>query len=308
MQFAFVQWVSTALINASYALIMGVLAAQLWLRHPGNSEHQRVHKKLHVAMGIGLIAGLAATLVSLWQASATMADVPLLESGPSLWIMFANTSYGRFGLASLLVLILGFVLHFVRRLSGQSSPHRAAVLGILVAFAICRVATGHAAENELFGMATAAELLHVVSMALWSGSVAVAAWIVIPTSTRGAAPGSIAPYLVLLSSWATGALTAVLATGLYNAFRVLNHPAELVSTDYGWVLTTKLCFVGIAIALGGWNRFIGFPAVFAAAAEPNTEKTKLHTITSVLRAESVALLIVLLAAAVLTASAPPTSN
>ena len=308
MQLAFVQWVSTAMGNASYALMLGVLAAQLWLRHTGNGEHQRVHEKLHAAMGIGLVAGLAATLVSLWQASATMADVPLRESGPSLWAMFANTSYGRFGLASLLVLIVGCVLHFARRRGGHSSPHRTAVLGILVAFALCRVVTGHAAENGLFGVATVAELIHVLSMALWFGSVIVAAWIVIPTSARAAAPGAIAPYLTSLSSWATGALAAVLATGLYNAFRVLNHPAELGSTEYGWVLTTKLCFVGIAIALGGWNRFIGFPAVFAAAAELNTEKTKLHTITSVLRAESIALLIVLFAAAVLTANAPPTSN
>ena len=308
MQLAFVQWVSTAMVNASYALMMGVLAAQLWLRQPGDGECQSVNEKLHTAMGVGLVAGLAATLLSLWQASATMADVPLLASGPSLWALFADTSYGRFGLASLLVLTLGAVLHFARRLRRQPMPHRAAFLGILVAFAICRVATGHAAENGLVGVATMAELIHVLSMALWSGSVIVAAWMVVPTCARGAAPRSIAPYLTSLSSGATGALAAVLATGIYNAVRVLNQPAELVSTEYGWVMTTKLCFVGIAIALGGWNRFIGFPAVLAAAAEPDTEKTRLHAITSVLRVESIALLIVLLAAGVLTASAPPTSN
>ena len=288
--------------------MMGVLAAQSWLQHADNSEHRRVHEKLHMAMGIGLIAVSAATLVSLWQASATMADVPLLKSGPSLWVMFADTSYGRFGLASLLVLILGCVLHFVPRLSGQSSPHRAAVLGILVAFAICRVAAGHAAEHGFFAVATMAELIHVLSIALWFGSVIVAAWIVIPANAGAVLPGSITSYLTSLSSWATGALAAVLATGLYNAVRVLNHPAELVTTEYGWVLITKLCFVGIAIVLGGWNRFIGFPAVFAAAVEPATERTKLNVITSVLRAESIALLIVLLAAAILTASAPPASN
>ena len=308
MQLAFVQWLSTAMVNASYAMMIGVLAAQLWLRHTGNGDRQGVNEKLRTAMGVGLVVGLAATLLSLWQASATMADVPLLESGPSLWVMFANTSYGRFGMALLLVLTLGVVLHFVCRLGRQSPLHRSAILGVLVAFAVCRVATGHAAENGLFSVAIMAELIHVLSMALWSGSVIVAAWIVIPTSTRGAAPGSIAPYLASLSSWATGALAAVLATGIYNAFRVLNHPAELGSTEYGWVLTTKLCFVGIAIALGGWNRFIGFSAVIAAAAEPDTQKTKLRVITSVLRAESIALLIVLLAAAILTASAPPTSS
>ncbi len=308
MQVSVVQLVATVVVNASYALMIGVMAAQTWSRHMGDGQRQIVPGKLQTAMGVGLAAGLAATLLSLWQASATMADVPLLESGPSLWVMFANTSYGRFGLASVLMLVLGVVLHFARRLHWQSLAHRAALLGFLVVFAICRVATGHAAEGELFGVATATELIHVLSMALWSGAVIVAAWVVLPTIGRVAAPGGIAPYLTSLSTWATGALAAVLATGIYNAFRVLNQPTELGSTEYGWVLTTKLCFVGIAIALGGWNRFIGFPAALAAVGASDTKKNNLHAITWVLRAESIALLIVLFAAAILTASAPPSSN
>ena len=295
------------MVNASYALMMGVLAAQLWLRDTEDSDYQKVHEKLHAAMSIGLVTGLATTLLSLWQASATMADVPLLQSGPSLWVMFANTSYGHFGLLSLLILALGGVMQFVLRRFDQSSLHRCAVLGVLVAFAICRVGTGHAAENGLLGVATAAELIHVLSMALWFGSVIVAAWIVIPTSAKTARPSSIALYLKSLSSWATVALAAVLATGIYNAVRVLNQPAELGTTMYGWVLTTKLCLVGIAIALGALNRFSGFPAVEAAATQPAIEQNALRVITSILRAESIVLVIVLLAAAVLTANAPPVS-
>lgn len=308
MQLSTVQLVATVVVNASYALMMGVLAAQLWSRHMGEGQRQGVQEKLRSAMGVGLVAGFAATLLSLWQASAAMADVPLLESGPSLWVMFANTSYGRYGLASVLVLIVGAVLHFATRLHRQSSAHRAAFWGLLLAFAVCRVATGHAAENGLLGVATAAELIHVLSMASWFGAVIVAAWIVLPAIGRVAAPGSIAPYLTSLSSWATGALAAVLATGLYNAFRVLNQLAELGSTEYGWVLTTKLCLVGIAIALGGWNRFIGFPAVLAGVDESDSKKNNLREITWVLRVESFALLMVLLAAAVLTGNAPPSSN
>ena len=308
MQFVFVQWFSTAMVNASYALVMGVLAAQLWLRRTDHGKHHCIHEKLHAAMDVGLVVAFAATLILLWQTSATMADVPLLESGPSLWVIFADTSFGKFGLVSLLILALGGVLHFALRHIDQSSLYHSAILGVLLAFAICRIATGHAAENGLFGVATAVELIHVLSMALWFGSVIVAAWIVIPTSAMTALPGGIAPYLKSLSSWATVSLAVVLATGIYNAIRVLNKPAELGTTEYGWVLTTKLCFVGIAIALGAWNRFSGFPAVEAAAAESATKQTKLNVIASILRAESIALMIVLLAAAVLTANAPPASN
>ena len=308
MQLSFVQSVSTTMVNASYALIVGVLAAQQWLRWAGDGEHPEVRENLQAATGTGLVAAAGATLLSLWQASATMADVPLLESGPSLWALFASTYYGRFGLALLTILIVGAVSHFGLRRRRQGVAYHAVILCLLVAFAICRVATGHAAENDLVSVAAAVELAHVLSMALWFGSVMVAAWMVLPSVGSIAPPTRITPYLASLSSWATGALAVVIATGVYNTVRVLNQPAELIGSEYGWVLTIKLCFVGTAIVLGAWNRFIEFPAAFAVATDPDAAKNKLHRIMSILRAESIALLVVVFAAAVLTANAPPASR
>ena len=235
-----------------------------------------------------------------------MADVPLLQSGPSLWVMFAGTSYGQFGLASLGILGIGAVVHFGLRRRLQTFTYRMVILCVLMLFAVCRVATGHASENGLVSVATAVEFVHLQAMALWLGSVLVGAWVVVPHLARNQAPSGTQGYLSALSSWATVALAGVLTTGLYNAFRVLNAPSELFGTEYGWVLTTKLCFVAIAIALGGWNRFVGFPRVLGAA--PVSVDVSLRSITTVLRVESIALLIVVVAAGVLTASAPPTST
>ena len=306
MQLSLFQVVATASVNVSYALTVGAMAASLWLGKIEETKRLAIQTNLAFATGVGFLGAIVATLMSLWQASATMADVPLLQSGPSLWGMFATTSYGEFGLASLGILVIGAAIHFGLRRRLQVGTYRTAVLCVLGLFAACRIATGHASENGLVSVATAVELVHSLSMALWLGSVLVAAWVVLPTFARLKMAAPMPTYLAALSSWATVALAGVLSTGLYNAFRVLNAPTELVSTEYGWVLTTKLCFVGIAIALGGWNRFVGFPRTLQAAQAPID--WKLRAITVVLRVESIALLIVVLAAAVLTASAPPTST
>lgn len=321
MQLLLLQSVSTALVNAGYALLVGSLAARRWLGtssqdqrqgqslgDSGQAQGREIDRMLRHAMAFGFIVATGALLMTLWQASATMADVPLLESGPDLWRMFAGTSYGRFGLASLVILAAGAAVHLGLRRRWHGPVYMVVVSCMLLAFAVCRVATGHAAENGLASIATAVELIHVLSMALWCGIVFVAAWLTLPDFGRSGMPGRIGPYLASVSRWATVALVGVLSTGLYNAFRVLRAPADLIGTDYGWVLTAKLCLVGVAIALGGWNRLIGFPAVHAAAMVPGTARNPLSSIRFVLRIESVVLFTVLLAAAVLTASAPPTSN
>jgi putative copper resistance protein D len=297
----------TALVNASYALLVGALAAQRWQAQSGGGWGNEASAMLHDAMRSGFVAGAAAVLLSLWQASATMADVSLLESGPGLWVMFARTSYGLLGVGSFLILGAGAALSFALRRHSQDTAYQALISCLLIAFAVCRVAMGHAAEAGLLSVSATMELIHLLAMASWAGSVAVAAWVVLPGIASTAPAARIEVYLLALSRWATGALAAVLATGVYNAFRVLNTPAELIQSDYGWVLTTKLCFVGIAVALGAWNRFIGFPAALAGATMAEVKNT-LQSVTRVLRVESIALLIVLLAAAVLTASAPPTAG
>jgi putative copper resistance protein D len=298
----------TALVNASFALLVGTLVAQRWQAQSGGGCGNEVSGMLHDAMRSGFVVGAGATLLSLWQVSATIADVSLLESGPGLWVLFVRTSYGVLGVASFLTLGVGGVLSFALRRHSQDTAYQALISGLLLAFAVCRVAMGHAAEDGLLSVSATIELVHLLATASWAGSVAAAAWVVLPGIAGTAPAARIEGYLFALSRWATGALAAVLATGVYNAYRVLNTPAELIQSDYGWVLTTKLCFVGIAVALGAWNRFIGFPAALAGETMVETKKNTLQSITRVLRFESIALLIVLLAAAVLTASAPPTAG
>lgn len=101
-------------------------------------------------------------------------------------------------------------------------------------------------------------------------------------------------------------------TGAYNAYRGLESLNNLLGNSYGNALTIKLCLVAVAVGLGAFNRFIGFPAVVEIANSPNSTGAQgkaspraMHRLVFVLRLESLALLGMLTAAAVLTAESPP---
>jgi copper resistance protein D len=115
----------------------------------------------------------------------------------------------------------------------------------------------------------------------------------------------VADYLKSLSNWAAVALTAILATGVYNSYRVLGSVRDLIESDYGHVLVFKLCFVLVGIALGAVNRFYGLPAILSLAATQMNARHALLRVIRILRIESIALLLVTVAAGLLTSSAPP---
>jgi putative copper resistance protein D len=129
-------------------------------------------------------------------------------------------------------------------------------------------------------------------IAVWVGSVSIAGWLVLDRADCEAP----ALFMSRLSRVAGLALAGIVATGIYAAFHRLDSPVRLVESVYGAVLLLKLLCVGVAVALGGWNRFIGFPA----GGRDGWARARL-----VLRIESVFLLAALAAAAVLTMQQPP---
>lgn len=291
-------------INAMFAWMVGALASRTWLCRFDDALLGNVRAKLSSSLIVAMGLCMAASLLSLWQAAATMGDVGLLETDAPLLKAFATTQYALaayFGLG-LLVLAAAISIAGFRRSSRRRNG--LLVAGLLGVYAASRVTLGHAFEHGPFSVAVAVEWAHLILMALWVGTVMTAAWIVLPYFAAVAlANRSLEAYLASVSTWATVALAGIVITGTFNTIRVLAHPADLVTTYYGSVLTTKLAFVAIAIGLGAYNRFVGFPKSLGrwrAAVGPD-----LGPATVVLRIESIALLVVLGAAAILTGSAPP---
>jgi putative copper resistance protein D len=256
-------------------------------------------------MTMGLVACAISIVLSLWTEAAVMGDVAWLDAGPAFSEMLTSTHYGHAGLAAVALLVLAMFVHWRRNRKGAEMRCIRIVAGLVLLVAAARVSIGHASEQGLFSVAAWVEWLHVLLMSLWAGTVFVAGWIVLPQvlADESSPSEERAAYLNSLSNWATAALVGILATGAYNTYRVLGSPRDLIEGDYGHVLVFKLCFVLAAIALGGFNRFQGLPA--AMSAQPEKARRGLRSVIAVLRIESIALLLVLAAAAILTSSAPP---
>lgn len=300
------QVAANALVNLSFAWTIGILACRPWLSRQTAAWERAVARHMAPAMLAGLAACTAGIFLSLWTESAIMGEVAWLDAWPVLTRMITTTHYGHAGAAAMALLVVAMGAHQVLYRSGARMPYTASMAGLLLSVAAARVTIGHAYEHGPFSLAAAAQWLHLLCMALWAGIVFVSGWLVLPPVLlmESGPTGERAAYLNPMSHWATAALAGVLATGAYNAWRVLGSPGDLVNAAYGQVLLVKMLLVLIAIALGGYNKFLGLPASLAKR-DLTQSRRGLVAVVTVLRIESIVLVAVFVAAAILASSAPP---
>lgn len=96
------------------------------------------------------------------------------------------------------------------------------------------------------------------------------------------------------------AVVAIAATGIYSAWHRVGSSEHLVHTTYGITLLVKVALVLLAIALGGYNKFLGLPAA-------SRSLRGVTLVRVVLQVETLLLLGALFAAAILTTQQPPTA-
>ena len=266
-----------------------------------------VVERLSPAMLAGLMACTAGILLSQWTESAAMGDVAWAEAWPAFLPMMTTTHYGHAGAAALILLGIAMVVHWRLKNTGAGLRYVGSLTVLLLLVDAARVAIGHAYEHGPLSVAVLLEWLHLLLMSIWAGVVFVAAWVVLPhmLASKLAVTREQAAYLESMSNWAAAALAGILATGAYNAYRVLGSPRQLIEADYGQVLLFKICLVLIAIAMGGYNKFAGLPAALRYGGAAAQGHPGLRTVIAVLRVESIALVLVLIIAAVLAGSAPP---
>ncbi|MBB5510942.1 CopD family protein [Paraburkholderia atlantica] len=141
---------------------------------------------------------------------------------------------------------------------------------------------------------------HICATAAWAGLVIASGLLVLPWLRADATGEDLTHFTGHLSTASTVALLAVLVTGIYNADRGLGDSLlPLAHSDWGLILDIKLGLVSTAIVLGGINRLVYLPRI---------RQGKSHsagaTFLTILRAESVVMVGVLSAAAVLAHAVP----
>jgi len=176
-------------------------------------------------------------------------------------------------------------------------------------FVATRSAVSHAASHGDVTVDVAVDWAHLLFVCTWVGIVMAGARLALPSAGASKVERHAATHWVVrMSTTATVALVGIVATGLYKAWRVFEPVAsavQFVDSDYGRTLAVKLVFVGVAAALGGANRFVVLPRLFAELAEIEDGGRWRRGLVRILRFEAVTLLLVLIAAAVLSNTEPP---
>ena len=241
-----------------------------------------------------------------------MAEVPISEAWPAVRAFLETTHYGRIWLAGAVVLLIGVLVNSKLTEGRLPTVWAQRITGISLAlFALSRTLVSHAVVNGDVSWAVAVDWLHLILICVWVGEVFVSGLIVLRKPIFGDSQDRQAAvyYINVLSTSATIALIGIVLTGILNAVRGIGNVENLLGNQYSNVLITKLVFVVIAIGLGGFNRFMVMPDFLTGLTEagpvPDQPQRKFLL---VLMVEAAVLTGALVAAAILSGTAPPTAS
>lgn len=301
-----VQHLVTALLNLAVAVLTGASVSRLWLGRDASNWSQARRQPVRNAALAGIVVALIANVVNLWLESAAMAEVPLTEAGGATWSMLTSTHLGlawSIGMAGLAVAAAGACIRVER------GPGAALLtLAALAVFWYTRSMVSHSASDGDFSLRLLADWVHLGLISLWVGEVILSGTVMLRTtgSMNPADRRARAAYVASLSSSATFALTGIFVTGLYATWRALGGFDQLVGNPYGNTLSAKLLLVGLAAALGGFNRFIVMPPWLACESAGNAAPALLPArFRQIVWIEALILLAVIVLAAWLATTSPP---
>ena len=159
------------------------------------------------------------------------------------------TTYGQ-ALDARLLLLAGLVLLLTYR---ENLPARVVVAapavllaGVGITFALC----GHAAAGGHRPLAITSDTVHVAAMSTWLGGLVLLLGAVLVRGQRD----EVTPPILRFSTLATGAVTVLIATGVYQTLREVRSWDVLLHTHYGHVLVVKLSIVGVAFLAAAGSR------------------------------------------------------
>lgn len=294
-------------INMGVSLVLGSLASDEWLRDADSPWSDAVRARGTAVRRSGTAVTLLGLVCAVWLQAAVMGEAPLLEAGPTAWVLLRDTHFGHVALAGMVAWCV------VAAASWRVATHGRARFGLigsgLAALVWSRSAVGHAGSQGDLSFDVANDGAHLVAAFLWVGLVLFAASVRLPAIGASMQQRLDATqWVAALSSTATVALLVVVLTGSFKVWRSGASLTALVSSEYGVALGSKLALVAVAAGLGGLNRFRILPALFVdlradiGDAAPRPWRQHLKT---VLRVEALVLLLVLVAAAVLAGTEPP---
>ena len=301
---------TTVALNLSLSVAVGAVLAVLWLARETTAWPVAQLRNVRPVRIGATFAALVAMGLLLPFVSASIAEVPLFEAGEATGAMLTESHFGMAWAIGMGALVAAASTALVPSKQWMRSL---AVLN-LIALAVAlytRSMVSHAAADGDLSLAVVVDWIHLCLTSVWVGEVFLSALVTL----RGRVPAhaadraQVARYIENLSSSATFALVGLFATGVFSAWHNLGSVAALTGHSYGSLLLLKLGLVALAVLLGGLNRFIVMPSLLAGLRAAHADAAApLRRFTLNLRIEALVLLAVLIAAAFLSATSPPTSG
>ncbi|HST15353.1 MAG TPA: CopD family protein [Gaiellaceae bacterium] len=276
------------------ALTIGALGFRLIVLR-GLRVPRELERRIAVAAGLGALTTIHAGIAAF---SLRAEDALQLPFGRFLYgdlSPMAKTRFGYAFVAMTLVFALVLALIYVSWLLDRVEPLVPA-LGLAVVFAGGLSVSGHDAVDPGSSWKTEiADWLHLSAASLWIGALATMAlllWTGAPELRKAA--------FMRFSRLATVLIAVVLGAGVYLAIVRLPSVSDLWATGYGRVLVVKIGLVSFALLWGAFHHFVVAPALERA------DTGFLGRIGRSLAGESMVGMAVLLLAAILVDSRPPT--
>ncbi len=235
--------------------------------HRGGAERSRLRRVVLGAAAVGAVGSLVALPV---QAALGTGKGPgsLFESG-----VLGEVTRDGVGLA--LGLCLAGLVVAVLLLERRPVIAMAAATVAAASFA----ATGHTRVGDLATLATVADAVHLVVVAVWGGG-AVLLWITLRSRHHAdPAPDGTDTAVVVLRYSTTATITVLAAgvTGFFLAWEEVRSIHALTSTTYGQLLLAKMAVVGVIAAIGTYNHYRLLPALQQGKARAALQRLRTAT-------------------------------
>lgn len=239
-------------VFASLAVLVGAVAliATVW---PEGRASRRASRIVWGAWIAGIVATLAAyALQGVYAAGLPLTRAYRLAELRGVW----HTRFGHVSTLRMALLLLSLAV--LRPLFGRKPaaeyplPAWWAAVATLVGIGL--VATpglaGHATTGRWRWLSLPTDIAHVGAVAVWLGGLVVLATCVLPRPD----PVLLRRVVPRFSRLALVCIAAIVATGVFQAWRQIGTIHGLTSTDYGRVLLVKLAGVVVILAAAAFSR------------------------------------------------------
>jgi copper transport protein len=241
-------------VFASLALLVGA-AAFLVLIWPAGRESVGAARLVWA----GWIGAFVATVVGIGLEGAYAAALPLGDAiKPSTISDVLDTRFGRVWLLRLILLLVAIPILrlLVNRRPVVEYPlprwWRPAAVVVAVGLLLTPGLSGHAGSGDYVPLAVVADVVHLGGVSLWLGGLVVLLAVVL----RRKHLEELRAVVPRFSQLALVAISVIVVSGAFQAWRQLGGLSDLRDTDYGKLLAAKLIAFGALIITAAFSREI----------------------------------------------------